>query len=126
LRSFAAFQDRFALASGPTEDPYHTGLANLVTYAFDMDPTAPDFSRLPTVSITNGYLKISYQRWRDAPDLTYVVEVSDDLLVWSSAADHVQLLAVTPLDASRERVMQRDAIPVTPGRNRFIRVRLTQ
>ena len=126
LRSFAAFQDRFALASGPTEDPYHTGLANLVTYAFDMDPTAPDFSRLPAVSITNGYLQISYQRWRDAPDLAYVVEVSDDLLVWSSAADHVQLLAVTPLDASRERVLQRDAIPVTPGRNRFIRVRLTQ
>lgn len=69
LRSFTAFQDRYALAAGPAEDPYHTGLANLITYAFDMNPAAPDRSRLPTVSVTDGYLQISYQRWRDAADL---------------------------------------------------------
>jgi hypothetical protein len=126
LRSFAAFQDQYNLTGGGAADPFGTGLANLTAYAFGMNPAAPDRSRLPVVAIADGYLQVSYDRWRDAADLQYVVEVSDDMQLWQSGPGQVLPVSVTPLDASRERVIERDTTAVAGKPRRFIRVRLSQ
>jgi alpha-tubulin suppressor-like RCC1 family protein len=126
LRSFAAFQNQYNLTGGGAADPFHTGLTNLTAYAFGINPAAPDRSRLPAVTITDGYLQVSYDRWRDAADLQYVVEVSDDLQLWQSGPGHVIPVSATPLDASRERVIERDTTAVAGKPRRFIRVRLFQ
>ena len=106
-------------------DPYQTGLRNLVVYAFGMNPSAPDRAQLPAASLVGGYFEISYPRWTDAGDLSYVVEVGDSLNGWNSGNGYTQQLSVTPIDATRERVVERALTPASSSPHRFFRVRLT-
>ena len=73
----------------------------------------------------NGYLQVSYPRWKDASDLVYTVEVSSDLKTWYSGASYTGQVSVTPLDATREQVIERDLVAATSAAKRFIRVRVT-
>ncbi|MES2922712.1 MAG: HYR domain-containing protein [Verrucomicrobiota bacterium] len=126
-RTYASFADLYQLtdpASGA--DPNHTGLDNLTVYAFGMNPSAPDRQQLPVASIVNGYLQISYPRWKDAADLSYIVELSVDLQTWNSGAEHSQQFSLTPIDATRERVVERDLTPVSESAHRFIRIRIAK
>ena len=125
-RTYAWFQDQYGLINAdPTADPYHTGVGNLAAYAFGVNPSAPDRSQLPKVGWQGGFLQISYPRWKDTGDLTYVVEVSGDLQNWNFGTNYTQLISVTPIDGTREQVVERDLIPITGAPRRFIHVRNT-
>lgn len=126
-RSYASFADFHQLTDAdPSADPNHTGLDNLTAYAFGMNPAAPDRRQLPVASIVGGYLQISYPRWKDAADLSYTVELSDDLQIWNSGVEHSLLLSVNSIDATRERVVERDLTPVSGSNFRYIRVRMVK
>jgi len=124
-RTFAWFQSQYGLSNpDPVADPNHTGVCQLSGYAFGVNPSAPDRSQLPKMGLQNGYLQISYPKWIDAGDLTYVVEVSGDLQTWSSGPSYTQLISVTPIDGTREQVIEGDLIPTTSTPHRFIRVKV--
>ena len=100
-------------------------MCQLAAYAFGVNPLAPNRSQLPKVGLQNGYLQISYPRWKDTGDLTYVVEVSSDLQTWNSGTGYTQQVSVTPIDATRDQVIEQDIIPTSTVSRRFIRVRIT-
>ena len=67
-----------------TANPAGDNVPNLLKYALGMNPTqvAMQSQTEPVVS-TNGYLQLVYTRPDPSPaDLTYQVEVSDDLKTW--------------------------------------------
>ena len=87
------WQDQYGLTGAdrsPTADPDHDNINNLLEYAFDMDPTKSDTAGLPvgTVAVDPAdgkrHLMLSYRRWIGGGGLQYVVEVSTDLVNWSS------------------------------------------
>ena len=125
-RSFAWFQGAYGLSgANPAADAGH-GLPYLTAYAFGMNPNAPDRSLLPSATCQNGFLQISCPRYMDASDLTYLVEVSGDLRQWNSGPGYTQQVSVTPIDASRQQVVERDLIPTINAIPRFIRIRLVK
>jgi hypothetical protein len=124
-RTFALFQKQYGLPNpDPTADPTHIGVSQLTAYAFGVNPNAPDRSQLPTTAFQNGSLQITYPRWNDAADLTYVVEVSDDLQNWNSGPGYTQQVNITSLDLTRDQVVERDLNPASHTSRRFIRVKI--
>ena len=125
-RTFAWFQAQYGSTySVLLADPIGTGVKNLQAYAFGLNPANPDRTQLPQKSIQGNYLQISYPQWKDATDLTYVVEVSGDLITWNSGPGYTQQVSVNSLDATRQQIIQRDLIPITSAARRFIRVRIS-
>lgn len=109
--------------SPPLGDPFQTGVPHLLAYAFDVNPAAPDRTRLPTVTIAGGRLRISYVRWKNAADLQYTVEACHDLSDWQSGPGITETISVTPIDNSRETVVEQEILPGLPT-SRFLRVRV--
>lgn len=70
--------------SGPAATPANDGVSNLMKYAFDLAPKSPAVgSRLLVPQPVSEAWALRYQRPSNRPDLTYRVEVSGDLSMWS-------------------------------------------
>ena len=54
----------------------------------------------------------------------YVVEVSSDLENWYSGANQTQVVSVTPIDSTREWVVNRDTTSMSMVPRRFIRLKV--
>jgi hypothetical protein len=65
-------------------DPDHDGVDNLMEYAFDTNPQAPD-STHSALLLTMGPKQnsIRYEVDASVPDLDYLLEVSSDLILWT-------------------------------------------
>ena len=107
----------------PTDDPFHTGIPLRLAFAFDLDPISPDRTKLPAVSFVGGKLRVSYTRWRNAPDLHHTVEVSHGLDHWISGPDVTEVISVTPLGNTRETVVEQEIL-ADPSPAGFVRVRV--
>lgn len=110
--------------SPPLDDPFQTGVPHLLAYAFDVNPAAPDRTKLPTVSMVGGRLRISYIRWKNTADLQYTVEACNDLSDWQSGHGITETVSVAPIDSSRETVVEQEILPGS-ATGRFMRVRVT-
>jgi alpha-tubulin suppressor-like RCC1 family protein len=109
------------------DDPFATGVPNLLAYAFDLNPAAPDRKQLPTSTVVGGRLRISYIRLKNAPGLTYLVEVSNELAAWQSGPGITETVSVTSIDNTRERVVDQELFSgASPARFLRVRVVLTQ
>ena len=74
-------------ASGDLADFDHDGLLNIFEYALGHDPKIADANGFPTAVINaGGYPELTYTRPVDAVDLNYIVEISTDLMNWTSLA----------------------------------------
>lgn len=107
---------------GEGADPDSDGIPNLLEYALGGDPTVADSDQRPVMStIASGgetYLRISFTRRREAWDVIYFIEGTDDLVTWEdiwSSADHPYS---SPGEEYTEQVT--DTVPMS-GR-RFIRL----
>lgn len=106
------------------ENPSGDGLNNLMKYALGLDPANPAAaSELPSIATSPdggaSYLTLTVPRQSERSDVDYVVEVSPDLVTWQSGAGHTVML-----EATATRLIVRDAIPLTGGAKRFIRLRI--
>ena len=124
--------------AGNDADPDGDGIVNLLEYAFGLNPNSASLTNLPTAVLltvtTNQYLGIKFYRDTNATDITYTVEVSDDLTNWlqgcsysgtnstSSNANTTEFSRITNL---LEVITVRDNTPVTDLPKRFIRTKVS-
>ena len=71
--------------SGPNAVYGQDGLPNLVKYALGLEPKQNITTGLPDVGVQGTDWVYTYTRPDDTTDVTYAVEVSTDLVNWSSA-----------------------------------------
>ncbi len=102
------------------------GLNGLAEYAFGRNPRSADGTGVATPSIVSDggtdYLAITFTRRHKALDLTYTVEVSADLTIWSAVT--TQIGTTLDLGNGVERVTIRDNAPFNAEPGRFLRVRV--
>jgi len=113
------------LVSGPSADPDGDGVPNLLEYAFAGDPLASDRSVLPAgeVLTVNGqkYLALTYRQSLSAPDVTYHVESSSDLVSWAPAATET----VTSIENDdHELITVRKTETLGSSPRKFLRIRV--
>jgi hypothetical protein len=129
-RYFTAAQQADLSTSGPAANPSGDGLSNLLKYAFGLDPGAGDFTHRPTVTTQNvsgsNYLEISYRQQRFATDLTYLVQVSDDLITWNSGSSYTTVVGESDNGDGTSQITVRDLTAVSSQPKRFIRLTVTQ
>jgi len=104
--------------SGPNADPDGDGLANLLEYALGLDPTQPDLSPLQLGSSATA-ITVAYARPSGRSGLTYLIEHSTDLDLWSTAGvihEQIDLFDATEIWQA--------IIPVAGATSRFVRLRV--
>jgi pectate lyase len=70
--------------SGPDASPAGDGVPNVVKYGLGLAPFAPATQPLVGFRLQGGAGILSYNRPADVPDLVYLVEVSSNLVNWTS------------------------------------------
>ena len=112
--------------SGDLADSDGDGIVNLLEYALNLDPKTADVNALPAVIVNpGGYPTLTYTASTAAVDISYIVEISTDLVTWnagpyfaalSPVADNVtprivtvssaKTLATQPIQFMRLRVIR--------------------
>ena len=121
-QNFTAAQLSNAAVSTLLADANGDGFKNLLAYAFKSSPWSNLTGALPICSVQGGYLTTTFIRRKPPVDLTYDVQVSADLVAWTSATTET---AVTPLDATTDIVTIRDNVPIAGAARRMMRVKIT-
>jgi hypothetical protein len=106
---------------GVDADPDGDGSANLIEYAFGLNPRAPDsptFDARVTTGPVNPFLIANYQRIHGAADLDFTWSVSTNLLTWRPA----QITGTVVLDANPRLDDVSVNSSVGPGPIGFIRL----
>lgn len=99
-----------------TADPYGTGLANLLVFAFfgpAQDPATASASLLPQPQLAAGNFSLSFTQPDGVSGITYGAEKSVDLATWSPVAD---------TGSGTQHVF---AVPVDGGGKTFLRLKVT-
>ncbi|HEX4084998.1 MAG TPA: choice-of-anchor tandem repeat GloVer-containing protein [Chthoniobacteraceae bacterium] len=132
--SFAAWQSAWftpgqSSISGDNAEPAGDGIANLLKYAFNVDPFVSGLSALPEqgfiASGGSNYLTLTYTQSINASDLSYTPQVSTDLRAWVSGASSIGTVSVTPnRDGVTETVVVQDLAPAGSG-PQFMRLQVT-
>ena len=118
----------------PVADPDNDGANNLTEFAYNLNPLLPDAAPiapggtngLPAArylpDVSGGVLEVEFPRRKgpNAVGLTYTVQFSGNLAVWSPGLAPT----VTSLNSEWDRVRVRDAV-IGPNASRFGRVVLT-
>jgi hypothetical protein len=130
--SFASWQSKYFTAeqladptiSGPTQDPYGSGVANLLAYALQLDPSTARPTDVPQPVITNGHLTVTYFIPNSITDISYIVEVSPDLANWNSGSGFTERIS-SVASATGTTVTVQDVTAATLQKH-FMRLRVTQ
>ncbi len=128
---FTAAEQGNAAVSGPNATPAGDGLSNLLKYALGLNPKLSGVGNLPrtgTATVgTQSYLSLTYTRSLAATDLTCTVEVSGDLVAWSSGANATETVSTTNnADGQTQTVVVRDLTAQSAAARRFLRLRVAQ
>jgi Calx-beta domain/Hydrazine synthase alpha subunit middle domain len=116
----------------PDADADNDGLANLTEYALGSQPGNPSSAIKPVANLNGSHLELSFTRVRS--DVTYTVEVSDDLINWTSGSTYStsgsspntsSTTDVTPASQPAGFTVVRDNSSTTGASHRFMRLRIT-
>ena len=135
---FTSWQTRYFTAAelanpavgGNVADPDGDGIPNLLEYALNLPPRTAGVAGLPTVgrtTVSGGvYLTLTFTRVIAETDITYVPQVSSDLLTWNSGTNDLAPVSTTNnADGLTQTGVVRDLTPLTSGGRRFIRLSVT-
>jgi endonuclease G len=96
------------------------GMRNLLKYALGLDPMVPAANPV-VVDISTGFLRLTLPKNPTATDVTFDVEVTDDLTASSWTTNG------TTVDVNTPTLLQvRDNTPVPSASNRFIRLHVSR
>jgi subtilisin-like proprotein convertase family protein len=96
------------------------GLPNLVKYALGLEPKTNVTTGLPAVTVVGSEWHFTYTRPSSVTDLVYAVQVSTDLVTWTTTGvTHV------PVSSSGDFETWRGQYPLTAS-NAFFRLNVTQ
>jgi hypothetical protein len=119
--------------AAPSADPDHDGISNILEYAAQTEPLSATSTFSPVITQSGGFPEMTFNRNPDALDLTYTVQVSDDLMIWhdgssySSGGDTPSNAFTTQVQrtgTSPESITVRYNQPVNTG-NRYMRLKVT-
>ncbi len=108
------------LITGMLRDPDKDGLTNLLEFALGLSPTSGSMTGLPVASSAGGVLSITYQRYTGC-DITYIAEVSTDLVSWSSNTVTESMLSSS---GTLQSWRATDTAPISGHPHRYMRVRV--
>jgi hypothetical protein len=102
--------------------PAGDGIPNLIKYALGLNPLAVAAAgQLPLASLResdgNVYLTLTANRAAIAPDVTYLAQVSGDLINWVSGGTNTVTLTNVPT-----QLVVRDNVPASAAGQRYIRL----
>ena len=107
--------------SGDAANPAGDGISNLIKYALGLNPKAHAVTGI-VVDVLTGYLRMTVQKNPMATDLTFTVEVNDDLTNsagWTNAG--------TVIDQNTATILQVSAgIPVNTKSRQFMRLKIAR
>jgi hypothetical protein len=112
-------------------DPDGDGFTNFEEYAYGLDPLVKNAaSAAPQVALA-GYgdgsaLTATFTKNLLATDVALVVEVSEDLVTWTSGDAATQTVSTTDLGSNVSRLVVRDLATANSSVRRFLRVRVTK
>ena len=100
--------------------PASDGIPNLIKYAVGLSPLVPGTLPLQSDGIS-GYLRLTLSKNPQATDVTYFVEVTDNLVSgpWTTAGTTTEINTTTTLQV-------RDNAPFASAPRRFMRLRISQ
>lgn len=133
MQYFSANEVRVPAISGDSADPDGDSIPNLMEYALGTDARNPGVSGLPTAGqvVVSGqsYQTLTYTKVVANTDITYVPQVSSDLIIWNSGPNYLGAVsAVTSADGLTQTITVRDLTPagsVVAG-GRFIRLQVVR
>ncbi len=110
------------------QDPDEDGMANLIEYAFDLDPKfasqPDDTSDRPRAEIAEGRLVVTFRQRREATDLQYRMEFSDDLELWEMPAQAWEQISPSDAAPPNRATSLREPASATEVPQRFFRVQV--
>ena len=108
--------------SGPNADPDGAGLTNYTRYAFGLTARGRVANPAALGSINSGgqnFLTLTFNRRATATDLSYIVEASTDLNIWTA----IPGLLYAPGDGP---VTAQDVVATSIATRRFLRIRIAK
>ena len=118
---FTTAEQANAAISGPDADPEGCGLTNLERYAFGLPARGGIASPVTTTASGTGSsqrLALTFPRKGYAPGLSYTVQSSTDLVIWT---DRQTIAPGYP-----KTFIFTDSVTIGSGPRRFLRVQITQ
>lgn len=111
-----------AFGTGAGQAPYyidldHDGVHYLIEYALNLDPNAEDADQLPKPQIQNGNLIFNYPLDLTKLDISYQVEGSNNLQVWTPVSDAL-------ISTSGSIQMRQFSMPIADESEYFLRLRI--
>ena len=128
---FSAAELANPAVGGDGADPDGDGITNLLEYALNLDPRTAGTQGLPTVGGTavggGQYLTLTYRQVIGAADISYVPQVSGDLVNWNAGTGYLAPVSTTPnTDGLTQTVVVRDLTPINGANRRFARLLVTR
>lgn len=121
---FTAAQLADSTVSGPSADPYGSGVPNLLAYALQLNPATASPTNVPHAVITNGHLALTYLAPAGMTDVSFIVEVSTDLNTWNTGSGYTQQTS-SAVGSTGTTLTYQDTLPTTTQKH-FMRLRVSQ
>ncbi len=110
--------------SGDTADFDKDGTINLLEYALALDPKTSS-PELPYPTLTGGMLRLTHIKVKAATDITYIVEVANEVGAWNSGPTYTQTVSTID-NGNTETITAESLLPPGAGQKQFIRLRITR